>query len=103
MSRKYSVRYLALFEQDIASVMDYISLALHNPSAANRLLSDVEKAILTRLENPLSFEPYPSTRRRKHPYYRIYVRNYTVLYTVINDVMEIRRFVYSRRDITDLL
>ena len=103
MNKKYKVEYFLLFEQDLASVIDYISQTLQNPSAANRLIDDVEKVITIRSENPLSFEPYPSTKRRKHLYYRIYIRNYTILYTVVENVIEIRRFIYSRRNIIDLL
>lgn len=33
-----------------------------------------------------------------YPYYRIYVRNYVVYYAVIDDVMEVRRFLYTARD-----
>jgi len=103
VNKKYKVEYFLLFEQDLASVIDYISQTLQNPSAANRLIDDVEKVITIRSENPLSFEPYPSTKRRKHLYYRIYIRNYTILYTVVENVIEIRRFIYSRRNIIDLL
>ncbi|MCM1488697.1 MAG: type II toxin-antitoxin system RelE/ParE family toxin, partial [Firmicutes bacterium] len=35
--------------------------------------------------------------------YRIYVGNYTVFYVVIGDVMEVRRFIYSRRNFDRLL
>ncbi|GHV79520.1 hypothetical protein AGMMS49944_13110 [Spirochaetia bacterium] len=30
-----------------------------------------------------------------HKYYRIYVKNYTVFYVVIDDTMEVRRFMYT--------
>lgn len=50
------------------------------------------------MNNPLSFEPYPSVKKRKYAYYRIYVRNYVVYYVVIGDVMEVRRFLYGARD-----
>ena len=59
---------------------------------------DVEAAILERLDNPLAFEPYPSVKKRKFPYYRIYVRNYVIYYVVIGEVMEVRRFLYRARD-----
>jgi hypothetical protein len=52
----------------------YISRDLQNPDAALR-----------------------TARNRKHQYYPIYVRNYMVLYVVIGDVMEVRRFVYGKR------
>lgn len=46
-----------------------------------------------------AFEPYHSAKDRQYPYYRISVRNYTIFYVVIDDVMEVRRIVYSRRDL----
>jgi plasmid stabilization system protein ParE len=52
---------------------------------------------------PERFEPYPSTRDREHPYYTIQVRNFTVFYVVIEDTMEVRRILYSRRDMRKLL
>lgn len=38
-----------------------------------------------------------------HPYYRIDVRNFAVFYVVINDTMEVRRLLYSKRDMNALL
>ena len=103
MGKEYKLSYLPLFEQDLASVRDYIANNLQNPSAALRLVEDTEKAILKRQRDPLAYEPYRSNKARKHTYYRIYVRNYTVFYVVIGDVMEVRRFLYSKRDIPGIL
>ena len=101
--QEYSLRYLPLFEQGVAAVRNYIAYTLQNPSAALKLIEETEQAIQKRLTNPLAFEPYHSARDRKHPYYRIYINNYTVLYVVIDNVMEVRRFVYSKRDLTKLI
>jgi plasmid stabilization system protein ParE len=103
MDKKYKLRYLPVFEQDMTEVRDYISQKLQNPAAALRLVEDTERAILKRLNNPLSFEPYHSVRDRKQPYYRINVRNFTVFYVVIDNVMEVRRFVYSKRDLPNIV
>ena len=103
MDKPFTLRYLPLFEQDLAAVRDYIALNLQNPTAALRLVEDTEKAIIKRLGNPLSFEPYRSARDRKQPYYRINVRNYSVFYVVIGDIMEVRRFVYGKRDLSDIV
>jgi len=100
---EYSLQYLLLFEQDLAAVRHYIECILQNPHAALQLIEDTERAIYKRLANPISFEPVRSTRNRKHPYYSIYIRNYMVLYVVIDNVMEVRRFVYSKRDLTKLI
>ncbi|EPI49529.1 hypothetical protein HMPREF1576_01431 [Gardnerella pickettii JCP7719] len=40
---------------------------------------------------------------REHPYYRINVRNFSVFYVVIDDTMEVRRLLYSKRNIDVLL
>lgn len=97
-NKKYRLQYLPLFEQDLIQTASYITNVLRNPDAAKKLLDDVETAILERLNNPLAFEPYPSAKKRKYTYYRIYVRNYVIYYVVIGDVMEVRRFLYGARD-----
>ena len=94
----YKIRYLPLFEKDLTEIIFYISNILNNPNAAESLIDDVEFAILECSKSPLSFEPYHSSKKRKNPYYRIYVKNYVVYYVVIDDVMEIRRLLYKGRD-----
>jgi plasmid stabilization system protein ParE len=103
MGRAFTLRYIPLFEQDITSARDYIVQNLQNPAAAFRLVEETEKAIMKRLENPLGFEPYRTSREHEHTYYRIYVKKFTVFYVVIGNVMEVRRFVYSSRDLTNIL
>jgi len=103
MDKVYELSYLSTFEQDVTEVKSYIADVLMNPKAALRLIEDTEKAIYKRLENPLAFQPYGTQRNRKHPYYRINVRNYAVFYVVIGNVMEVRRFIYSKRNLPEVL
>ena len=103
MDKVYTLSYMPQFEHDLTAARDYITFTLLNPEAALRLVEDAEKAILKRLENPLSFQPYPSAKKRKHPYYRINVRNFSIFYVVIENVMEVRRFVYGKRNLPELL
>lgn len=99
MERKYELRVLPLFEDDLNEAIDYIAFELNNPEAAERLVSDIESAVLKRLNAPLSFEKYPGDRVRKHDYYRISVRSFSVFYVVIDNTMELRRLLYSKSDI----
>lgn len=101
--KKYKLSFLPLFEEDLNEIVDYITTDLQNPSAADRLVGDIELAINKRLEAPLSFAPFRSSKKRPHPYYRINVRNFSVFYVVINDTMEVRRVLYSKRDLDKLL
>ena len=103
MNKKYRLSYLPAFEEDLTEAVNYISKVLKNPKAAERLINDTEKAILERLEAPEAFQPYMSTKPRKYEYYRINIRNFSVFYVVIDDVMEVRRFIYNKRDIGSLL
>lgn len=97
--KRYKLRFLPLFEEDLNGIVDYVAFRLKNPIAAEALVNDVQKAIQDRLSCAEAFEPYHSARDRQYPYYRISVRNYTIFYVVIDDVMEVRRIVYSRRDL----
>lgn len=94
---KYSLRYISRCEEDLNEIVDYIAYKLHNPDSAMNLVKKIENAIMERLNCPLSFEPFQSNRKRKNPYYRIYVDHFTVYYVVIDDVMEVRRVLYSGR------
>ena len=99
IGKRYELRILPLFEDGLNEIVDYIAYRLRNPVAAERLVDDVEAAIEERRSCAEAFEPYPSSRRREHPYYRIQVRNFTVFYVVIDGTMEVRRILYSRSDI----
>ena len=64
-------------------------------------MDDVQQAIHKRLPYAESFEHYHSLKTREYPYYRIYVKNYTIYYVVIEDVMEVRRILYSKRAVSE--
>lgn len=100
---KYVLRYLPLFYEDLEEAIDYISNDLQNPDAAMLLVEMTEKAIVSRLENPTAFAPVSANENRKHKYYRINVNNYAIFYVVIDNVMELRRFIYSKRDLRKLI
>lgn len=67
------------------------------------MIDDIELAIVKRLEMPLSFAPYQSSKIKNHPYYRINVRNFSIFYVVTDNTMEVRRILYSKRNIDELI
>ena len=97
--KRYKLRFLPLFDDDLNRAIDYIAFELENPEAAERLADSVQASIRERLPYAEAFEAYPSTRERQYPYYRIYVKNYIVFNVVIGDVMEVRRLLYRRSDL----
>jgi len=97
--RYYDLQILPLFEDDLNEIVDYITFRLKSPMAAEKLADDVERAIEERRSCAEAFEPYPSSRDRLHPYYRIQVRNFTIFYVVIEGTMEVRRILYSKSNV----
>ena len=101
--KKYRLRYLPLFYEDLDEKITYIAEKLRTPKLPVTCWIKLTKAILDRLPVAESFEPYHSIRERKYAYYRIYVDNFIIYYVVIDDdevspIMEVRRFLYNRQD-----
>lgn len=101
---KYTLRYLPMFYDDVYAVIDYIKFELKNPKAALNLVNKIENKIMKRLPICEEFEIYQTKIKTKYPYYRIYVENFVIYYVVIdNKIMEVRRLLYKRQDITKFI
>lgn len=101
--KQYKLRFLPLFLDDFEEIINYITYVLKNPTAANNLINLVEKAMNDRLPFAESFDIYPSKYEHKYNYYCINVNNYSIFYVIIDDVMEVRRIIYSKRNIKELI
>lgn len=103
MKGRYKIKYSSLFYKDLKEIIFYIKFKLQNLNAAKSLIDEIDKAILNRSSNPLDFESYKSLVERKNIYYRIYVKNYTIFYVIKDDAMEVRRILYSRRNLRKII
>ena len=101
MNNNFTLRYSVIFYEDFNKIISYINDELKNKIAANNLINVVEKEINNRLQNPLGYEKYNT--KAGNVYYRIYIKNYIVFYTVTDNVMEVRRITYSKRDLEKLI
>lgn len=99
----YKLRYTQDFVDDFRQIIDYISITFAGPDAAQRLADDVRDAIHQRSFMPTVYEPYHSRVQLNSVYYQLRVQNYTVFYVVLEDVMEVRRILYTRRNWKALL
>lgn len=99
----YELVFLPLFEMDLSEAVRYIANVLNSPTAAKKLVEETELAILERQKQPDGYQPYPSIKTRKYPYYTIRVRNYLVFYVLYDKTMEVRRFLHSKRSLNILL
>jgi len=100
-SKHYKLRFLPLFAEDLSGIVHYISNKLQNPAAAENLVDLIQNAIRERSTCAEAFESYHSLKERQYSYYRIYVKNYMIFYVVIDDVMEVRRILYNKRNLPE--
>ena len=100
---KYTIEYLPSFSKELDEIIYYITFILKNKKVAKRLLQNVHNAIEQRSESPESYESYKSKVNMKYDWYKIYIGNFTIFYTVRNTIMEITHIIYNARNFDDLI
>lgn len=103
VKNKYTIKYTDTFIKQFNNISKYFIYKLQNKIAAENFYNEVISEIEKRSEKPEIFEKYKSSRKRKNTYYRIYVKNYTIFYVIKDNIMEIRRILYSRRNFDNLI
>lgn len=100
---KYTIKYTETFVKQFNNILKYFIYKLQNKIAAENFYDEVIKEIEKRSEYLESFEKYNSKKKRKNTYYRIYVENYTIFYTIKDNAMEVRRILSIRRNFDKLI
>jgi len=99
----YRIIYSNAFHKELSSIVNYILYALHNRNAARRLYKSVIGSIESRSTGfPDAYEIFRDDRLTKE-YYRIYVNNYVVYYSLKEDVMVVEHIFYSKQNVLELL
>ncbi len=99
----YRIEYTEVFKIEIETVFRYITYELKNVIAAENLLQLADKLITERSKNPESYKSFKIKESSDYTWYRININNYSAFYTVKGNVMTMRRFIYSKRNIGNLL
>ena len=100
-NKKYEIRYLPTFIEQFNTILHHIKHELFNQIAAENLYKDVVKSIEERSIAPKSFEVFKTINNVK--WYTIRVKNYTIFYVVKDNIMEVRRIYFSKRDFKSLI
>jgi len=99
----YEIEYLPSFGEELNEIIYYITYILRNPNAADKLLDNIDKSIMERKLNPEVYEKYKSNKKRKYNWYRIYVGNYMIFYTIKDNKIEMSHILYNKRDMNKLI
>lgn len=101
MDNNFGLQYSPEFLNDFDNIIQFIKYDLNNVIATNHLLLKVEKAIKNRLKNPLGYEKYKTNGG--NIYYTIYINHFIIFYTVNENIMNVRRMVYYKRNIDEII
>lgn len=99
----YRFEYRESFWEDYLSALEYIAVTLKNPIAARTLDEAFEREKRVLLSFPKAARPYASPPKVETDYYALRVKNYFAFYVVSGEVIEFRRFLYSRAENADRL
>ena len=97
------IKYLPSFYQELNAIVDYITYTLEAPQAANNLIDELENAINNLKDFPLAHRLYRPIKPLPTEYRILPVKNYYVFYIILNDIIEIHRIIYKKRDLSQLI
>lgn len=98
----YKIEYSENFKKEIEEVFIYIVVELQNIIAAENLLELVNSSIIKRSNNPTIYKSFKLKNNGTYNWYRININNYCAFYTVENNIMTMRRFIYKKRNINKI-
>lgn len=97
------VVYSPLAKSDILEAVNYNAGRLHNPSAAEEILKELDRVIQQISQFPYSCELYRSERPLNAEIRRAPIKNYVMYYVVRQNFVEVWRFLHGRRDREQIL
>ena len=101
--KRYKIIHKQVFEKELSSIVSYILYALRNRNAARKFYKNVISAIESRADGlPNAFEVVRFTGVTKE-YYRIYVNNYVVYYSLTEDTMVVEHIFYSKQNVFEFI
>ena len=93
----HKIVYLPLAESDLMDALGYIAYTLDAPKAAAICWPSLTRRYSI-AEFPYAHELYRTDRPMKDEIRKVPVKNYVLYYAVFQDRVEIRRFLYGKRD-----
>lgn len=101
MTTNFDLQFSNSFYKDFADIISYIQIELKNTVAAENLIEKVDVEINKRLKNLKNFQVFFTPNHNE--YYRIYINNYVIFYTIKDKTMTVRRMIYYKRNYDELL
>ena len=100
---EYTIKYLPVAEKDLLEIISYISEILEAPKTALNFIDEVERKILELKANPYSHHLYRPSKPIDTEYRLLRVKKYLVFYVVVDNIVEIHRIIYTKRDLSKII
>jgi addiction module RelE/StbE family toxin len=100
---EYHLRYLPMAKKDITEIVTYIAEELEAPKAALNLLDELEEKINKLTSNPYAHRLYRPSMPIDTEYRLLPVKNYLIFYVVFDDIIEVHRVIYKKRDLAKII
>jgi len=100
MNKVKKISFLPIAKNDLKEIVRYISKELHMPLAAEAIYVEIVKHIDTLATFPLAYREYEPSNLLSDKYRIMPVKKYVVLYVVYDDIVEIRRIIYAKMDLS---
>ena len=100
---KYIIEYSKDSRQDLMDIKRYIKYNLQEPTIANNLITKIRKEIDKLANDPEIYPIVDDVYIKKLEIRKIIVDNYIVFYRVQNNIVEIVRVIYGKRNWIRLL
>lgn len=100
-SNKYTVRLLAIAEQDLVKLVSY--LAAENPKAAADVLDHIESRLQTLTSHPFIGRIPQAPKLTALGYRVLVIDNYLVFYKVKGNTVLVHRILHGARDLLRVL
>jgi toxin ParE1/3/4 len=100
-SSKYSVRLLAIAEQDLQEIVSYV--AGENVTASLALADRIEKDLLRLASHPYLGRILDDDKLAGLGYRFLVVENYLIFYTASEKTILVHRIIHGARDIPQML
>lgn len=101
----YSLDITESFENDVGSVIEYISHKLYNPDASERLLRNTENTVSKIAENPFLYPVYHDETISEKGYRYAVISKYLIFYLIdeASKTIHISRFLYGGQNVVEIL
>ncbi len=98
----YKIKYLPIAVKDLSDITDYLA-SLCNKKAALDFIDTLDRSISRIQSFPYSCKIYQTQSLTNSEFRVLPVNNYLVFYVVLDNTVEIRRIIYDRVDLNEIL